>query len=440
LKHSRNFLYLRIAVIYSVIAGVTFGLWLLEKNHLGVTLNTDQIVRYGGQLAGFLAIVFLSLNFILSARYRFIENIAGGLDKMYRVHIGTGITAFTFIILHPLLLASFFLENTEVFRSFFIPYVSNNLARNLGILSFWIFVIILLIASSKRLRYHIWKVVHSFIGIPLLLAAGHVVLVDSLEGYLPLTLWSVLWITLGIWSYVYKVFLYDFVGPVFKYKVEKINKTEELFEFFLTPVNKNKWMRFTPGQFAFMQFLSKGVSIEAHPYTMSSAPDENLLRFSIKKLGDWSSQLNKVNVGDLVKVVGPYGHFNYKYLNHFSKQVWIGGGIGITPFLSMARNETTNKTSDSIFLIYSDNNKVEAVFEDEIRSYDHEASHLNTIVHFSDDEGFLNADVIESWVGSLEDTAFLICGPEVMKNKLREQLLKKGVLDRNIAFEYFNFK
>ncbi|WP_324187589.1 FAD-binding oxidoreductase [Thiomicrorhabdus heinhorstiae] len=92
------------------------------------------------------------------------------------------------------------------------------------------------------------------------------------------------------------------------------------------------WKGHSPGQFAFV--TSKSIE-GAHPYTIASAwnPDERSLSFVIKELGDWTGQLQQwLKVGMSVSVEGPYGCFDFS--GRQPRQIWIGAGIGITPFIA----------------------------------------------------------------------------------------------------------
>src|SRR5690606_1895637 len=93
------------------------------------------------------------------------------------------------------------------------------------------------------------------------------------------------------------------------------------------------WPGHRAGQFAFVTFDR----IEgAHPFTIASADRENgTVTFLIKSLGDFTRNLSqKISVGQTVNIEGPYGCFNFDRRNRKSHQIWIAGGIGITPFLA----------------------------------------------------------------------------------------------------------
>lgn len=85
------------------------------------------------------------------------------------------------------------------------------------------------------------------------------------------------------------------------------------------------------GQFAFVRF---GNNPEPHPYTIASSPADPLtLRFVIKALGDDTRNLvDSLTPGVKAEVEGPYGRFDFE--RKVERQIWVAGGIGITPFIS----------------------------------------------------------------------------------------------------------
>lgn len=438
MKYSRQTIWHRIIIIFSYLIIVTIVLWLFEQRYYSTSINLNNSLYYFGQISGILSIVFISFSFLISTRNKFVEEIFGGLDKMYRVHMYTGVLSFSFILSHPIFLAINSVDTPEFFRSFFIPYANNSEALNFGIIGFWIFIILLFFSSNKKLSYLVWKLIHKFIGLPLLLISVHVMLSGQSKEYFAMEVWIFFWLIIGIVSFFYKTFLYDHIGPLYRHKITDIKKTDELFEIYLEPISKK--LIFEPGQFAFIKFCNEKVGSESHPYTMSSSPNDEILKFSIKKLGDWSSSLDHLQIGEEVKVYGPYGQFYNEYLRKSKRQVWIGGGIGVTPFLSKTKSESLKKTNEEIYLIYSDNVEKEAVFKSEIENYDNIADNLFTKVHLSDTEGFLTADYIKQFTGTLDDTVFLICGPTPMREALFNQLTKGGVNPDDIVFELFEFK
>ena len=122
--------------------------------------------------------------------------------------------------------------------------------------------------------------------------------------------------------------------PRFEYRVESVKAiNDRVVAIEMAP--RGRAMRFSPGQFVFVQFFQRGISTEAHPFSVSSTPEDGRLRIVVKALGDYTSRLPALRRGAVARIEGPFGKFSHHNCPN-RKQVWIAGGIGITPFLSMA--------------------------------------------------------------------------------------------------------
>lgn len=185
----------------------------------------------------------------------------------------------------------------------------------------------------------------------------------------------------------------------FKYVVVAVNKLGQgIFELVL----KRSWrpVIFTPGQFAYVTLKDRDVDeSEAHPFSFSSSNKDQYLRFVVKNLGDYTSNLGKVDIGTQAYVEGPYGGFSF--LNTKNKnQVWIAGGIGITPFLSMARSLRKN-ARHKIDIYYCTKTPEEAVFTYELKRIAQKHSGIRIISVCEARDGFLTADAIAKHSGEL---------------------------------------
>src|SRR3970040_78401 len=102
------------------------------------------------------------------------------------------------------------------------------------------------------------------------------------------------------------------------------------------------------GQFLFVRFPSEKDLNESHPFTISSAPSEDVLRLTIKASGNFTRDLfSNLKAGSDAVVEGAYGSFDYR--TGGGKQIWVAGGIGITPFLSFIRDLETDLGHDVDF-------------------------------------------------------------------------------------------
>ena len=112
---------------------------------------------------------------------------------------------------------------------------------------------------------------------------------------------------------------------------------------FLQPVGQP--FSFEPGQFIFLAF--GGVNgWQRHPFSVASAPAERRLEVSVRAVGDYTRDLHdKLKPGTPAKAAGPFGGFDYR--GGGQHQIWIAGGIGITPFMSWIRRWMKASTATS---------------------------------------------------------------------------------------------
>jgi predicted ferric reductase len=194
---------------------------------------------------------------------------------------------------------------------------------------------------------------------------------------------------------------------------------------------------YAPGQFAFLRFEAEGIDSEAHPYSFSNANNGPYARFTVKALGDDTAALQNLECGAKAFLEGPYGDFSYRNLSN-RKQVWIAGGVGITPFLSMGRSLAGSNKYDIRFF-YGTESLEDAVFLGEFLDITrHLPDNFNTKVVSKDVEGFVTLDLLKESLGNLGDFDYMICGPQVMMRLLEEQLLSAGVQPRQIHIEAFS--
>ena len=177
------------------------------------------------------------------------------------------------------------------------------------------------------------------------------------------------------------------------------------------------------------------MSAESHPFSLSSAPDMPL-RFLVKELGDYTNKIGSVNKGDSAFVEGPFGAFNFKTFAN-KKQVWIAGGVGIAPFLSMLRSLSSKDMEYSVDFYFSVKDKNSLVFKEEIEFIAQRNRNLNVVFWISDEDGFINANYIKEKTSDIKERDILICGPVPMMSVLKKQFLSLGVDKKSIHIEEF---
>jgi predicted ferric reductase len=241
---------------------------------------------------------------------------------------------------------------------------------------------------------------------------------------------------IALLTYVYYTLLGRFLIKEYVYGVKRVNvPATGMVEVVMEP--KGKRFEYFPGQFIFVSFGTKELRGEKHPFTISSAPHESDLRITVKALGDYTQKMQGLSVGTRAFLEGPFGSFSYLRGNN-KKQIWIAGGIGITPFLNMSRDIVKRRPEGyEIDLYYSVALENEIVFVDELSALHEKYSGMRFIPFVTKDRGYLTADGIEKESEGIFGKDMYVCGPPKMMGSLIEQFKKKGVPNRNIHAEEF---
>jgi predicted ferric reductase len=276
-------------------------------------------------------------------------------------------------------------------------------------------------------------------GAAFVLSSLHSLLAYSDARYFgPLRSWVGLWVIVGVAAWVYKTYLYERMAPRCVYTVESCTALGgDTHDLVLRPLHGR--LNHAPGEFAFLSVRSRpDIPDEPHPLSIASPPHTSRLRFGFKAIGDWTRQLATLVPGDRLVVYGPYGEFHAYNLHHHRKQIWIGGGIGITPFLSMLAYEAHNDDAKDVWLYYAVNDRPSAAFDAELqRSV---AANTDDRVRYACVVGErLTAARIAEDVGDLSGVAVLMCGPTPMMRGLAQEFEALGVPKRRIYFEDFAF-
>ena len=254
--------------------------------------------------------------------------------------------------------------------------------------------------------------------------------------------WTLLFILLGTQSFIYTLFFYKKFGPRFIYKIDKVQRLLDIVNLYLTPVHKK--MKYKSGQFAYLSLVSSRLGGESHPFTLSSSPLENELRLSVKILGDYTMNLRDLSKGSLACVYGPYGKFGEPYYSKKTPRlIWVAGGIGVTPFLSMLREENQNPSGKEIHFYYTCKTFDEAVFNEEIQQLVANLTKVAYKLWVTEADKHLNVhevmQTVQSESGQTGDNTFVqICGPIKMMESMRDQFINEGIKESNIYFENFS--
>jgi len=389
--------------------------------------------QYAGEIIGSNNIVLMACSLFISTRPKWAEKYFGGLDKMYMTHRHTGTAAFLLIFVHVLTVP--------------ITTTGWRLGNYLAVVAFAGIVSIVLITLAPRIPYlnrltgsdyQDWKKLKRWIGIFFIIAFFHSLTVDALDAKIAIT-WVMIFFIIGTVSYLYT----EIFGGIFKkflpYKVEAIrhpnnSSTEVTLRAQKEPVKKHR-----AGQFLFVRFPREKDLNESHPFTISSAPAEDVLRLTIKASGDFTRDLFAKLKEDADAIIeGAYGMFNYK--TGGPKQIWIAGGIGLTPFLSFVR-DMDGGLQHHVDLYYTVRHPEEAIFVDELEAATAKNPSLNVHIRYSAKEGSLTIeDIVKNAGGNISGYDVYLCGPFPMLQAFEKKFMDLGLPKSNIHYEEFNFR
>ena len=207
---------------------------------------------------------------------------------------------------------------------------------------------------------------------------------------------------------------------------------------------------FYAGQYIALNFQI-GDSLISRPYSISSAPFEArgerpFAEITVRRSRGDGFICDYVNdhlkVGDVLTGTMGLGQFYYEPLRDAGHVVALAGGVGITPFVSMAK-EVANGTLDmDLTILYGSVSSDDIVLKEELDRLDGACGRLKVVHVLSGEEegwtgerGFLTADIIQKY--SKGDTSYFICGPQAMYTFLRSELQKMDIPARRVRFEVF---
>jgi predicted ferric reductase len=391
-------------------------------------INLDIATTSLGQILGLLGIVLFSINLILASRPKFLDRYFWGLNKVYDYHHGIGAIAFSMILFHPLFLVFKYVRFSLKEATYF--FISPDFI--FGKIALILMIVLIVLTFYIRIKYNHWKISHKFMTIVFGFVLLHTFYISSdvsrndfLRYYILVI--GLIGLLLGFW----RAFLSKLINNDFIYKVDKINNlNKDVVAIDMIPEGRS--MNFVPGQFIFVSFKSKGISREIHPFSISSVSGN--IQILVKSLGDYTSLIKNIKLGDKAVVEGPFGKFSYNNISN-KKQIWLAGGIGIAPFLGMARS--LKDESYMIDLYYCVKNDEEAVFKEELSSLSLKQNNFRLFLWRSDEKGFINANEIAKESNGLLDKDILMCGPPVFMESLKDQFLKLKVNNKKIHWELF---
>jgi ferredoxin-NADP reductase len=217
----------------------------------------------------------------------------------------------------------------------------------------------------------------------------------------------------------------------------------------LAPPEGTEVFDYLPGQFQFITLKRrKDLPVEEHHWTISSSPTEKGYVIStIKALGDFTATIGETKVGDTATVHGPFGRFSHVLHPDEESLVFIAGGIGVTPMMSMLRYMRDTKSKIPVILLYGNRREEEIVFKDELKEIERGGHPALKVIHvlsnpgenWSGATGYIDREKIQKYCTDLKGKGFYTSGPPGLVKATVKNLLDLSMEDRRIHMEIFSF-
>ena len=416
----------------------------------GLMAWRDPMIQY----TGILAIGCMSGAMILALRPRWPERWLGGLDKMYRLHKWLGIGALCLSVLHwvwsqgpkwaiglgliqrPTRGARVPVE--DPIQAFFLSL--RGPAEGLGEWAFYISIGLIALALITFFPYRLFFKTHRILALTYLVLAFHTVVLMKFSYWATPVGWATgAMLLAGIWAAI--IVLLRRVGASRKVRgrivaLEYYPGVRSLETEIEIPTG---WPGHQPGQFA---FATSNPSEGAHPYTIASHwnPDSPRIRFITKELGDHTATLRQtLAVGKDVTVEGPYGCFTFD--DDRPNQIWIGGGIGITPFIARMKHLASDATVSGIRIdLFHTTAEVD---ETALTKLTEDARNASIGMHVLIDarDGRLNGQRIRDTVPNWREASIWFCGPAGFGEAIRKDFAAQGFpVARHFHQELFDMR
>lgn len=224
-----------------------------------------------------------------------------------------------------------------------------------------------------------------------------------------------------------------------------IEEAKGVKSFYLRPVDR-QIVAFKAGQYVGVKIKPSDEGYdEIRQYSLSNAPGDDFYRITVKTEqrenrypGVVSNFLHSAEVGDSVWLQPPTGDFVLK--ENLRNKVFIAGGVGITPVLSMLLNELRLSDSEQITFIQCCRDKNHHIMEKELKTLKDNYG-FNYYVSYEFDEGadhqgYLTKQVLEQWLPADEADVYF-CGPKSFMTSVNSLCLDLGYKEDQLHYEVF---
>jgi predicted ferric reductase len=424
-----------------LLAGTTAVVWLwLRDGGVSAVHNAAGGFSSAGRITGLLAGYLLAVQVLLLCRLPFLESVAG-FDRLTRWHGLNGKVCLYLVLAHVGLITIGYamVRGTSVFNE--VPVL---LTVYYGVVAALIGtgLLILVVASSivivrRRMRYESWYLVHllSYAGLTLVWFHETPTGLDFVTNPWAAAWWTGLYLLTLQLLLVFRILHPALRGYLHRLTVKEIvHEAPGVVSLHMTG-RYLQWLNPQAGQFFLWRFLSPGRVWEAHPFSLSAAPNGETFRITVKSVGDFTKSVGDIKPGTKVIAEGPFGSVTDAARTR-DRVALIAGGIGITPVRAMIETMTGD-----VVLIYRVISEGDIVFRDELEQL---ALERGFKIHYvvgdhrlAKNRRLMSVDHLRRLVPDIATREIYLCGPPAMVAAIEVNVRKVGVPGQFIHIERF---
>ncbi len=383
---------------------------------------------------GFAGMAMMGVQFLLTARFK-RASAPFGIDILYYFHRYLALLAFAFVVAHYFILRTGYPTALLPVNPADAPFYMT--AGRISLALFAVVIVTSLWRKQLKLEYDFWRLTHGLIAAAaFLLALLHI---DGSGYYLQQPVkrlaWNasaLFWLLLLLYLRVIKPYLIS-RKP---YNVLEVRKERgAVWTVVVEPAGATPPMQYEPGQFAWLTLRASPYQLREHPFSFSSTPTRGpRLEFTIKELGDFTRTIGTIQPGETAYIDAPFGVFSVDRYPHAPAFVFIAGGIGIAPMISMLRALADRGDKRPLTLVYGNECWDRVVFREEL---DELRERLNLeVVHvlgdppedWTGERGFISAKLLQRRLSPVAlQGEFFLCGPNPMLRAVEKGLYEIGV-------------
>jgi predicted ferric reductase len=388
--------------------------------------DTASLLTGLGRVTGLLGAYLALVQLLLLARIPGLD-----LERLVRVHRWNGFACLTLLVVHAVLITAGYTVGDGISLpdeiSRLISGYPGVITATAGLVALVAVTVTSVVVVRRRLRYETWYFVHLYAYLGVALAFSHQLATGSSFVGRPgaRAYWYALYaVTLG------SLVAFRLVLPLWRslrHRLEVVRVIDEAPGVVSLEIGGRRLGRLKArtGQFFTWRFLTRRHWWEAHPFSLSAAPDGRRLRITVKGLGDYTTSLRGVPLGTRVIVEGPFGGFRAAGRG----VALIAGGVGITPVRALLED-----LPGDIAVVYRAAREEDVILRGELDAL---ARRRGAQLHYVLGEEPLSPEQLLELVPDIADRDVFVCGPPAMTEATRASLGRTGVPRRRVSVERF---